>query len=40
VCSLADGGNFTKVTGRSRYEAGGTLVPTRTIYDSVAGARA
>jgi predicted metal-dependent enzyme (double-stranded beta helix superfamily) len=34
------GGNFTNVSGRYRYEADGALVPTRTIYDSVAGARA
>ena len=32
------GANFTQVGGRHRYEPDGTLIPTRTVYDSVAGA--
>jgi len=34
------GANFTQVGGRHRYEPDGTLIPTRTVYDSVAGAHA
>lgn len=34
------GANFTNVGGRYRYEPDGTLLPTRTIYDSVAHAHA